>query len=275
MTGEELNKLCSKKAFEIAYAIFRVSKNINHDDLSGYLESQALGLLNGAVTQDFDEVLGSIQAIEYFLRLGSEISLVSQGNAQIIINEARGLNAAIIAGSSDRDNDEDNVEQRDLDLESIFSSLKTTLTPSSSKTALPHINTVSLDDDDSSPFSKDDGQEGGDFESYEELREKERGGGGSGGNEDGEEEESGVDENLGGDAFNSANSAAYSAKIRQSTILDKIQEGGHFRLKDVHKLMPDLSERTLRYDLQKLVEDGFIERVGSGGPGSYYQTKEV
>jgi len=267
MTGEELNKFCSKKAFEIAYAIFRVSKNINHDDLSGYLESQALGLLNGAVTQDFDEVLGSIQAIEYFLRLGSEISLVSQGNAQIIINEAGGLSAAITAGSSDGESEEDGTEKGDLDLESIFSNLKRTPITSSPKRALPRINTASLSDD-LSPFSKDEGQESGDFESYEELSEKE------GDTEDDKEEEGDMNENSGSDAFNSANTAVYSAKIRQSTILDKIQEGGHFRLKDIHKLMPDLSERTLRYDLQRLVEDGFVERVGSGGPGSYYRAKE-
>jgi len=269
MSGEELNKFSSKKAFEIAYAIFRVSKNINHEDLSGYLESQALGLLNSAVTGDFDEASGFIQAIEYFLRLGAEIGLVSQGNAQIIINEARGLNAAIVAGSNDDESDEDSLEESDLDLESIFSNLKKTPISSSPKTNLPHISTVSPDNNPT-PFSKDEGQESGDFVSYEELSEKERGRD----NEEDKEDEDDMNENSGSDAFNSANTAAYSAKIRQSTILDKIQEGGHFRLKDIHKLMPDLSERTLRYDLQRLVEDGFVERVGSGGPGSYYRAKE-
>ena len=266
MTTEELNKFCSKKAFEIAYAIFRVSKNMTHDDLSGYLESQALGLLNGAVTADFDELQGSLQAIEYFLRLGSEIGLISQGNAQIIINEGRGLNEAIIAGSDDEKEDE-KEEDDDIDLESIFSGLKTVPLPNLPKTSLSQINTVSLDDDE---------EGGGDFVSYEEMSERE-----NRSQEDDSEEESDDsdgDREAGGsrgeEGYDAASIAAYSAKMRQSSILDRIQEGGHFRLKDLHKLMPDLSERTLRYDLQKLVEDGHIERVGSGGPGSYYQARE-
>jgi len=265
MTTEELNKFCPKKAFEIAYAIFRVSKNMTHDDLSSYLESQALGLLNGAVTADFDELQGSLRAIEYFLRLGSEIGLISQGNAQIIINEGRGLNEAIIAGSDGEEEDEE--EENDIDLESIFSGLKTVPLPNLLKVKLPQINTVSLDDEEEGA--------GGDFVSYEELGERE-----NRSQEDDDEEEgadSDGDKEAGGgrgeEGYDAAGVAAYSAKMRQASILDRIQEGGHFRLKDLHKLMPDLSERTLRYDLQKLVEDGHIERVGSGGPGSYYQAR--
>lgn len=241
MTLQNFEKFCSKKAFEIAYAIFRVTKNLDHDDLSGYLEGQALGLLNGSVTADYDEALGALRAIEYFLRLGAEIGIVSQRNAQIIINEVLVLNAAIITESREKEGDDyqgSGVDaEDDLDLASIFS--------------------TKLAGDGGS--RKED-----DFMSYEELGERE---------ESKEEKESLEESDERSGEENAANFAAYSAKMRQSVILDKIQEGGQCRLKDIQEFMPDLSERTLRYDLQKLVEEGLVERVGSGGPGSYYQTK--
>ena len=59
--------------------------------------------------------------------------------------------------------------------------------------------------------------------------------------------------------------------IRQSAILEKIKgskEG--CQLKDLIILLPGVSERTLRYDLQKLVSQGLVNKVGSSGPGTRY-----
>lgn len=60
---------------------------------------------------------------------------------------------------------------------------------------------------------------------------------------------------------------------RQSAILERIRQNNDCRLKDIQEFLPEVSERTLRYDLQKLCEEGLVERVGNGGPGSYYKLK--
>ncbi len=60
---------------------------------------------------------------------------------------------------------------------------------------------------------------------------------------------------------------------RQTAILAKIKELGNCRLKDLMELLPDVSERTIRYDVQKLADKGSIERVGGGGPFSFYRMK--
>ncbi len=60
---------------------------------------------------------------------------------------------------------------------------------------------------------------------------------------------------------------------RQTAILSKIQELGNCRLKDLIEYLPNVSERTIRYDLQKLTDSGVIERVGGGGPFSFYRSK--
>lgn len=64
--------------------------------------------------------------------------------------------------------------------------------------------------------------------------------------------------------------------IRQTAIVNKIKDGngnGGCRLKDLVAEFPYVSERTLRYDLQRLAEQGVLMRVGNGGPASYYRLK--
>lgn len=64
-----------------------------------------------------------------------------------------------------------------------------------------------------------------------------------------------------------------NAAMRQSAIVDIMRQVQNCRIKDLVAAFPGVSERTLRYDLQKLCEEGIIERVGPGGPGTYYQLK--
>lgn len=64
-----------------------------------------------------------------------------------------------------------------------------------------------------------------------------------------------------------------NAAMRQSAIVDIMRQVNNCRIKDLVAAFPGVSERTLRYDLQKLCEEGIIERVGPGGPGTYYQFK--
>ncbi len=63
--------------------------------------------------------------------------------------------------------------------------------------------------------------------------------------------------------------------IRQSAILEKIRQTDNrqTQLKDLLAAFPEVSERTMRYDLQRLCNQGILERIGSGGPGSYYALK--
>ncbi len=65
--------------------------------------------------------------------------------------------------------------------------------------------------------------------------------------------------------------------IRQSAIVDKIRQSGNqeTQLKDIIAGFNDVSERTIRYDLQKLCNQGILERIGSGGPSTYYKIRQI
>ncbi len=71
---------------------------------------------------------------------------------------------------------------------------------------------------------------------------------------------------------NPANNA--KAAMRQSAILEKIRQSGNCRIKEIQELLPDCSERTIRYDLQTLLEQNRIERVGGGGPAMLYRIRQ-
>jgi len=60
-------------------------------------------------------------------------------------------------------------------------------------------------------------------------------------------------------------------KVRKSVFLDKIRYFEEFRLKDLEKMFPELSERTLRYYLSDLISLGFIEKIGISGPNVLYR----
>lgn len=64
--------------------------------------------------------------------------------------------------------------------------------------------------------------------------------------------------------------------IRQAAIINRIKasNGEGCRLKDIMADFSDVSERTLRYDLRGLCEQGIIERLGNGGPSSHYTLKD-
>jgi aspartate oxidase len=66
-----------------------------------------------------------------------------------------------------------------------------------------------------------------------------------------------------------------NAAMRQSAIVDIMRQVQNCRIKDLIAAFPGVSERTLRYDLQKLCEEGTIERLGTAGPGTYYQLHPV
>ncbi|PIR88909.1 MAG: hypothetical protein COU07_03360 [Candidatus Harrisonbacteria bacterium CG10_big_fil_rev_8_21_14_0_10_40_38] len=66
-----------------------------------------------------------------------------------------------------------------------------------------------------------------------------------------------------------------NASNRHAELIEKIRQFGNrrFQLKDIIAAFPQVSERTLRYDLQRFCNQGLIERIGSGGPGTHYKIR--
>lgn len=66
-------------------------------------------------------------------------------------------------------------------------------------------------------------------------------------------------------------SGGLNTVIRQSSILEKIRyfANNGCQMKDLMSAFPEVSERTIRYDLQRLLGQGLIARNGNGSSTSY------
>ncbi len=72
----------------------------------------------------------------------------------------------------------------------------------------------------------------------------------------------------------SANAGAPSAADRQARIIAAIRQNPDARMRDLLVALQGVSERTIRYDLERLVASGAIEREGIGGPATRYRLRE-
>lgn len=68
--------------------------------------------------------------------------------------------------------------------------------------------------------------------------------------------------------------ASPSAADRQGRIVAAIRQNPNARMRDLLAALPGVSERTIRYDLERLVSSGTIEREGVGGPATWYRLRE-
>ena len=256
MPGDSLHDFCKKKAFEVSYALFRVAGAISSKKtFSEHIEGQALELLRAAAAHDYRSASATLSAIEYFLRLGVEGGLVSPSNTQIIINEANNLNAAMIAAFGNA------ATVAELDLEGVFSNSDIPLRNGNEQSSI-HDEQHTGEENEIEKANKvlEFVREKNTTVSVDIIPDSK-----------GTDVVVGLSEKKQEPYSNSAIVAEYVTKMRQSTILDRVKELDNCRLRDIQEILPNISERTLRYDLQSLVEQGLIERIGSGGPGSYYR----
>ena len=64
-----------------------------------------------------------------------------------------------------------------------------------------------------------------------------------------------------------------SANERRKRIQEILDNSGNLQLKEIAVSFPDVTSRTLRYDLKEMVERGDVVREGSGPASTYFSPK--
>lgn len=243
-----MEKTIDRRAFEVAYAIFRIAALVRkfRQEFASHLESLALELLIAGSKGRVDDARKTATSLHYLIRLGGEVGAIDHSNADIVIAELRKFDSAKTIAESDP------AIIPDSELLSIFSE--------------DESGDLEIDSD----FVNDANAELG-YQSTEsvpladvQIPVQER-----------------VTELVSARYSaknNSATVAGFStvmqvAQDRQSKILDRIKTQGVCRMRDILEVLPNTSERTLRYDLQRLQEQGLIERVGASGPSVAYRAR--
>ncbi len=233
--AENFAEFCGKKAFEISYALLRVAGSSKSAAFSKHLENEALNLLWASATGSYPQAILIASLLEYFVRLGKESSYIGNINADIILSELRTLKAAMKdVGNSAT------LPDSEVDLSGIFSA-----TGGGSEEII-EIQNKRIDEvvHDIRPEAE--------IEIQDEINPA----------------------NVAGLGEWNATTMEKMMVNRQSAILERIRQSGNCKLKEIQESLPGISERTIRYDLQRLTELGLVERIGSGGPGTSYKIKE-
>jgi hypothetical protein len=244
-----------KKSYEIAYAVFRVSAKMDEHEFAGYFKSAAAMLLGAIAQEDYGQALKATATLEYLTRFAVDLSIMGIANGDVMVSEINSLATALeeVPAKGDLTDKDD----KDIDLSAFFSK-KSGKEPRSGK-------------------SFDSGKKvesGKEFESGKKF-ESESGNLESGNSDSGNDFESGNPESGKNESGNDGGiNGILKSAIRQSAILERIRQIGNCRMKDIQEILPNASERTLRYDLQTLVEQNLVDRIGSGGPSVFYRVKE-
>ncbi len=226
-------ELLKTKSREIAYALVRVAYYVKRQDLRQKLEGLSFEFLENAAIAIADSSNKQLFG-EVFKNISAIDALVRLGHS---LYEIEPVNATVLIRELDSLSSAmrqfGNIDEQMPDIKSFFSS------PENSKAKIPVAMSTVADVLHSQAFAN--------------------------------HLESDIHSN--GNGNNNGN--GINTAIRQSAIINRVRQGNGSgcRLKDLLAEFPDVSERTLRYDLQKLCDQGVILRIGNGGPASYYQLK--
>ncbi len=233
------------KSYEIAYALFRMAGEIEEKDFSERLRSLGGALLQAASGHDYAEASRSLQVVECLAKFAGDVNMISPANANILLGEIYTLDAAIIEYR--------NAANRDrINLSDIFSKADPEVTPPA---AMAYEDAAINNPAESYPATE---AETAMYPATATAGEA--------------PEEPAAAGSYRHESHENAGSVM-KAEVRQAAIVDRIRQSGNCRLKDIQEVLPDASERTIRYDLQSLVERNLIERVGHGGPSVFYRAR--
>ena len=277
-----------KKAYELAYALCRIAAVVR-PGFTSHLEGLAANLLRAATDRDISAARKSLEAIHYFVRLAHDTGMVNPVQLELVIREINLLagafaelaastiivsplppsvdlegifgdeipSASARGGSAFGEESQipkgrmaeirETESQKDGRVEREFavvgSGLPRAVSAAIESSGRTSLGMNHLEDEDNASFQKLD-VSNRHFERPIERKAE------------------------------SQQSPKQEIDNRQKLILEKITAIGNCRLRDIQEILPNTSERTIRYDLRTLVEQGHNDKVGQSGPPTYYQIRQ-
>jgi DeoR-like protein with HTH domain len=225
----------AKKAYEIAYALFRISAKIAESSIKEMVESKAIDLLVFVNAEEYDSAAKAVAAIDALVKFAVDLNLINIANGDILLREISIMHEVVIECLDKSD---------EVDASKFFSKQKESVVKDVDRArpsvVMPRLAVIPA--------------------------------------EAGTQERKSLDPvfQRGDNVVQSGNPAnVIKSGNRQIAILDKIRQSGNCKLREIQDILPDCSERTIRYDLEDLIERNLVERVGAGGPAVAYRIRQM
>jgi len=243
---EEVNSL--------SLAIFKVAESVDDSYLRGRIKVKAVDLIEACFGNDDNSLVYSSAILRSLIFLACKLGFISELNRRVISDklfdfeyvadshEVGEVDAESIINSREKEEDgivglEEVIEERNIDGLSGLDSK------------------ISLDEDE---FSIEDKEKVIGSEIEDVLPNLEFGNLGS--------------ENVEKVSSEIQKDGRSKADERKEKILETVRREGICFLRDLAAVFPGYSERTLRYDLEKLIAEKKVEKIGSSGPGTFYRS---
>lgn len=256
---DKKREILNQKVFEIGYAVFRVSNSLKEGmSLTHYLENRALDLVDSVLVGEYKRAQVSAESLGYMLHLGFEAGYIAENIFSIIKREIDTL----IKGIGELPN---TAKFPEIDPKSLFLNKKL----SSLSDYIGEAKKAPIIEEDVTPEELELEKIASVIVPKKTVSDK------TVFNDDEDLIVPGMMKPAisGNTATKPGTSSGTSGGDRLTVILDTIKESGYCRLRDLQEIFPEFSERTIRYDIEKLANQGLVERVGNGGPATFYRIK--
>ncbi len=242
-----------KKTYEVAYALFRVAAVAGERGIAETLKEKAVEVLRGILAEDYGRVEKPLVTLDYFVKLGMDLGLIGFANGETLIKEMADMKIMIAEFAQ--------VQGGTVDVSEIFSKNAPEAATGISSRDFFTEEEIAISRAEEYPME-------GNFKnnsSFDEIKQDQK-------TPSAVAKISPIEsEELVGNAAG----GFLKSGLRQMAILDKIRQSGSCRMRDIQEILPDSSERTIRYDLEGLIERKLIERTGNGGPSVAYRMRQI
>lgn len=243
---EEVNSL--------SYALFLVAESIENKYLKLRIEKYAVDLLENYFSGRRKPFLGCLAIIRNLVVLANNLNYVTAQNKQSIIEKLQDFEYVVLPRDETR-----------IDIDNILSKHSGYQEEEIGKIVYQGEEEFGSDEKESEEYlpniSSAEVEVENDFKT-DDLPEK---------------DESVADnkwfgKNLEFSEKNDSGEKKSKADERRDLVMETVRKEGICFLRDLMGIFPGFSERTLRYDLERLIKDGKIEKIGSSGPGTFYRS---
>ncbi|MDO8664055.1 MAG: hypothetical protein Q7K44_00665 [Candidatus Liptonbacteria bacterium] len=240
-----------KKVYEFSYATFSIASSAKNKQIAELLESKAVSLLDSILIADYEKTKNLVYSIITLTGLLVDSGNLHPVNREVLIRESERINLAIEALPKAK-----RETLSDLNLNKIFSKTVLPINPVRSSPPLGPFGARSRAGATSNGIKRQIADKPIEYAIQSEVADK---------------------------GF--ADEIADKSETRQSAIIEKLGQTENLsaqaglpadkvgcRLNELQAIFPDVSERTLRYDLESLISRGLVERLGSRR-NSFYKIK--
>ena len=258
------------RSFEISWAVFRCSALFKNEKLKAEIENSAIDLTVNYDRFNFKEtginqIAGQLPYIEkliFIIKLAEAIGDINPINSKVLFRELNSLNDTVKKSVSEFSKKAE--ESSNINIESIFSKTPAVISNNENKENKTEKEAENTDknivkNNSAIKIGNDKNPQNNSamvrFTANQERK------------------DTASSNTINHMAIRQKVSSADDMDVQESwqeLIYKKLREIGKASTKELTFYFPQISERTIRFYLQRLVENGLIERIGSTGPGSYY-----